>query len=135
MSGGLDILIAGVAGKSLDVISPRERLEEFFGNDSLTPESTARYVEDIHALEKDPTTQKPRIFYIKDENVFGSVLGEALGYVLFDGNLGQPPRQLDERLFARIPELKERFVRELTEKGIAVNPKTVGVYALNVADT
>lgn len=141
MGGGLDVLVVGVGGRNLDHIAPHEQLDRIFGDktdsdDAAEIDAAAdRYFKNLHALAQDPATPEPKIFYFKDECVFGAGCGAVLGYVLFDGNNNGMPKKVDERVFARIPELQERFLKEMDKAGIKVEPTEVGVYAFNVYDT
>ena len=139
MAGGLDILIVGIAGKDSDdrltAIAPSKRLEKLFGGYFQNDPGGIEHSNYVHKLEQDPTTTNPGIFYITGENEWGWVVGTGLGYVLFSGNNNASPKQLDERVFARIPELKELFMRELHSKGLQVRGYKVGVHAINVYDT
>jgi len=139
MSGGLDILIVGVADENLDFIAPDERLKEMFSHsdnpDEYSDDDADKYVTDFYALSNNPNLENPRMFYLVGEHLCGSQIGAGLGYVLFDGNNNSLPKRLNERVFARIPELKEKFVREIESKGLFVPHSKVGVYALNVYDT
>ena len=135
MSGGLDILIVGIAGKNLDHVASDEKLRELFGKRADDEASTDQYVEDFHALVTNPISAKPRIFYLAGEHLCGSQVGAGLGYVIFDGNNNAPPRKFDERVYGRIDELKQRFVTEVEAKGLSVPQNQVGVHALNVYDT
>lgn len=136
MTGGLDLLIVGIAGENLDHIAPEQRLRDLFETRDEADESEVdRYVRDFHALGEDPTVINPRIFYLAGEHLCGSQLGAALGYVIFDGNYNTDPRRLDERIFGRIDALKQLFLEDIRVRGLAVSPDMVGVYALNVCDT
>jgi|SRR3989338_6818500 len=134
MSGGLDILIVGIASENLDHVASDERLRELFDG-GADDASENQYVEDFHALVRDPTIANPRIFYLQGEHLCGSQVGAGLGYVIFDGNNNAQPRKLDERVYERIGELKQRFVIEVKTRGLEVPQNQVGVYALNVYDT
>lgn len=135
MSGGLDILIVGVAGENLTNLASDEKLNGLFDNLSDSEEEIDQYVNDFHALTENPSLENPRIFYLANEHLLGSQIGAGLGYVIFDGNNNAPPKQLDERVFRRIDELKQRFIHETNEKGLSISPDLVGIYALNVYDT
>jgi len=135
MSGGLDILIVGIADKNLDRIASDKRLRELFGGESEDDASVERYHDDFYALVRNPTLAKPRIFYLAGEHIKGSQLGAGLGYVIFDGNLNDQPKRVDETLFKRIDELKQMFVAETKTRGLEVPTNKVGIYALNVCDT
>ena len=134
MSGGLDILIVGIASENLDHVASDERLRELF-DERADDASADKYVEDFHALVRDPTIANPRIFYLQGEHLCGSQVGAGLGYVIFDGNNNSQPRKLDERVYGRIDELKQKFVTEVKAKGLSVPQDQVGVHALNVYDT
>lgn len=135
MSGGLDILIVGIADKNLDGVASEERLRELFDNYPDTKRGTDRRYRDFHALIYDPSTKKPKICYLFGEHMLGVPVGAGLGYVIFDGNNNSLPKRVDERVFARIPELQANFVKELEKNGLSVPDGKVGVYALNVYDT
>ena len=81
------------------------------------------------------TIANPKIFYLKGEHMCGSQLGAGLGYIIFDGNNNSHPRKLDERVYGRIDELKQKFLTEVEAKGLSVPQNQVGVHALNVYDT
>ncbi|MBI4451330.1 hypothetical protein HY642_05120 [Candidatus Woesearchaeota archaeon] len=132
MSGGLDILIVGVAGKNLKNIAPATKLSRLFDSDDVDADA---YVADFHALTNNPQTPSPRIFYLEDEILCGHQLGAGLGYVIFEGNFNSFPKKLDERIFSRVDELKARFISEVKAKGLKIPREQVGVYALNVVDT
>lgn len=139
MSGGLDLLIVGIKGKDLDdnlgSIATEDKLYELFGGNFQDDPDAKKCYDYIHALEQNPATNNPGLYYITGGNMFGGVCGTGLGYILFSGNNNAPPRQLDERIFARIPELKGSFIRELESHGINVADYEVGVHAINVYDT
>ena len=135
MSGGLDILIVGIADESLDSVASEERLRKLFDMRTNTEASANRYYEAFHALVDDPSTKNLKIFYLAGEHMMGAQIGAGLGYVIFDGNNNSPPKKIDERVFKRIEELKKRFVEETNKKGVKVPTERVGVYALNVRDT
>ena len=135
MSGGLDILIVGIANKSLDSVASDERLKELFGDGTESEAGAERYHQDFHALVKNPDLERPRIFYLTGEHMLGSQLGAGLGYVIFNGNLNNEPKKVSEVVFERIATLKQMFVQETNAKGINVSIDKVGVYALNVRDT
>lgn len=135
MSGGLDILIVGVAGENLDHIASDKRLRELFGDTSNDEACADLYVRDFRALVKDPTIANPRIFYLEGEHLCGSQIGVGLGYVLFYGNNNAQPRKLDERVYRRIEDLKQKFIAEVKRRIIEIPQDEVGVYALNVSDT
>ena len=134
MSGGLDILIIGIANKNLDYIAADERLRGLF-DAADNASNVDQYIENFHALARDPTVASPKIFYLQGEHLLGSQLGAGLGYVIFDGNNGAEPRKLDEGVYHRIDELKQRFIAEVEAKGLLIPKDQVGVYALNVYDT
>jgi len=102
MSGGLDLLIVGIAGENLDGIASDDRLRELFDEKSEDDEGTKRYHDDFYALVRNSALAKPRIFYLTDEHMKGSQLGAGLGYVIFDGNLNDQPKRVDEAVFGRI---------------------------------
>jgi len=131
MSGGLDILIVGIAGEDLDRVAPEETLRALFDDWSDAKD----YHTAFYALVNNPVHQNPEIFYLKGEHMIGSQLGAGLGYVIFGGNLNDYPARVDEAIFRRIDELKEMFIRETVAKGLAIPKEQVGVYALNVCDT
>ena len=135
MTGGLDILIVGIAGENLDYVAPGEKLQDLFNESSNTNAANEQFVDDFHALAKDPTIANPRIFYLAGEHLCGAQMGAGLGYVIFDGNLNAQPKRLDERTYERIDELKQRFIAEVEAKGLKVPINQVGIYALNVSDT
>ena len=64
MSGGLDILIVGIAGENLHHVASDERLRELFDERADDDASADQYVKDFHALVRDPTIANPRIFYL-----------------------------------------------------------------------
>ncbi|MBI2631523.1 hypothetical protein HYW75_00790 [Candidatus Pacearchaeota archaeon] len=97
--------------------------------------SADRYYKDFHALAKRPLTKNPKIYYLIGEHMLGAQIGAGLGYIIFDGNLNNPPKRVYETLLQRVEELKERFVRETTKKSLKIPINKVGVYALNVLDT
>ena len=135
MSGGLDILIVGIADENLDSVASEERLRELFDKEREDDADAERYHEDFHALIKNPNLEKPIIFYLVGEHMKGSQIGAGLGYIIFDGNLNGQPKRVNEALFRRIDELKQSFVKETAARGIKVQIDKVGVYALNVCDT
>lgn len=139
MSGGRDVLIVGIKGKNLEdkleSIAIEDRLNELFGGNFQDDIDADKHYKYVHGLEQDPTTENPGIFYITGENLWGAVCGTGLGYVLFSGNNNAPPIQLDERIFTRIPELKDRFARELKSHELKVGDYEIGVHAINVYDT
>jgi len=135
MAGGLDILIVGIAGENLDYISSDERLKDLFNKRNDDEKSAEEYVKDFHSLASDPSVANPRIFYLAGEHICGSQVGVGLGYIIFDGNNNSYPRKLNERMYERIAELKQRFINEVEAKGLEVPHDQVGVYALNVYDT
>jgi|SRR3989338_9771284 len=135
MSGGVDILIIGIADENLDYIASDKELGDLFGDYNEDKASIDKYVTDFHALADDPTIQNPRIFYLVGEHFLGSQDGAGLGYVIHDGNLNSPPKKLDDRIFRRIDELKQKFINEIEAKGFRLEHNKVGVYALNVHDT
>ena len=135
MTGGLDILIVGVANNNLDSIAPSERLRELFGEGDKDDASVKRYYDDFYALVGNPALKNPRLFYLAGEHMIGSQLGAGLGYVIFEGNLNDQPKKVDEAVFRRINELKQKFIDETRARGLNIPHKDVGVYALNVCDT
>lgn len=137
MSGGLDLLIVGVAGKTLNHIAPAEKLDKLFGNreDEDKDEGAKQYFNDFYALSKNPETKAPRVFYLEGEIMSGAQIGAALGYVIFTGNNNGLPEKLQEATFARIPELKRMFLEETKAKNLKIPENQVGVYAVNVYDT
>src|SRR3989338_5478838 len=102
MSGGLDILIVGIAGEKLDHVASDERLRDLFDKRTDGKASAYQYVEDFHALVRDPTIANPRIFYLQGEHLCGSQVGAGLGYVIFDGNNNAQPRKLEGLRFHKI---------------------------------
>ncbi len=139
MSGGRDVLIVGIAGKdmhdALETVASPETLKKLFGGNFPNDRQASKFHEWVHRLEKDPSTSDPGLYYITGENFLGSVQGTGLGYVLFSGNLNASPKHVDDLLFARIPEFKERFIRELHSHKLSCETYTVGVHAINVYDT
>lgn len=135
MTGGLDILLVGIAADSLDHIASSERLEELFGCNVPDDPFGEKHLDFVYALEIDPATACPHIFYFHDECDFGRAHGVGLGYLIFVGAIETGHVKLDERLFYRIPELKERFLREMEENHLCIDPSDIGVYAINVTDT
>ncbi len=139
MSGGMDILIVGIAGKDVDdqleSIAPPDTLRKLFGGNFLDDFMADKHYEYAHRLENDPATMQPGLFYISGENLWGAAVGTGLGYVLFSGNNNAPPTLLDELIFARIPELKELFLKAVQSHGLEIGNYVVGVHALNVCDT
>ena len=158
MGGGLDILIVGIVGgylvdiegnvifnkyreaifDDLTSIASKEKLEELFNNFSDTQsggEKWEKWDEYFFRLEKNPTTDEPGLVYFSGEECgFGAAFGTGLGYVLFSGNINSDPIKLDERIFARIPELIERFKKELDSHGLDYSKYKVGLHAINVCD-
>lgn len=130
-TGGLDILILGIAGENLDNIASDERLRELFNIEK----SADKYYRDFHALINNSLTKNPKIFYLLGEHILGTQIGVGLGYVIFNGNNNSKPKKLDYKLFERISELREMFTKELANKGLIVSEDNVGIYALNVYDT
>ncbi len=149
MGGGLDILIVGIVGKQLErsreeimrgdrityddlsSIAPVEKLKELFDN---FPDADL-WAKCFRRLETNPETSYPIIVYFSDEFGCGAALGTGLGYVLFSGNNGGDPKKLDERIFARIPELIARFKGQLDLYSLDYSKYDVGLYAINVFDT
>jgi len=123
MGPGLDVLLVGIAGTDLTHIATEERLSQLFGDN------------DPNELSNNPETPFPYVFYFSNECQWGAALGSGLGYILHSGTSNVPPQKVKEEQFARIPELKGRFVREMRIHGIEVSPDEVGLYAVNVYDT
>ena len=135
MTGGLDLLIVGIADENLDYIDSEERLRELFDDDTEDDDISAeKYFDDFYSLVKNSDLENPRIFYLGREHMEGA-MGTGLGYVIFDGNLNDMPKRLDEKLFGRIDELKQKFIDETSKAGLNIPSDKVGVYALNVYDT
>ncbi len=130
-------MIVGIADENLDSIASKRRLRRLFDNDKGVGENAGakKYYDDFHALVRNPALSNPRIFYLDGEHMLGSQIGVGLGYVIFEGNLNDQPKRLDEALFGRVDELKRRFVRETKAKSLKITGYKVGVYALNVRDT
>ena len=128
MGGGLDILIVGIVGNDLyDTLSSVATKE--FLQTSFSDHRSGRN------LERRYGAKNPAIIFLSGECGFGAVTGTGLGYILFSGNNNAPPEKLDERIFARIPELIERFKEELDLHNLDYSKYEVGLHAINVYDT
>lgn len=138
MGAGINVLIVGIAGTDeddkLESIASFDELKRLFGGDFSDDKDATKFQDYVYSLEKDPLTEKPGLFYVEG-NFLGATFGAGLGYVLFAGEINAPPIQVDERIFARIPELKDRFVRELASHGLNPGDYNVGLHAINVYDT
>jgi hypothetical protein len=133
MSGGLDLIIVGVAAEgNLDHIAPDEELKQWFCYDDG---ELGEFLCNFHEPVAEELVDAPRIVYLKDKSILGSMEGAALGYVLFVGGCHYSvPARLNDEAFSLIPLLKESLGVELRKKGLPVPEDEIGVYAVHISD-